>query len=121
MILTLDDITIKEVKDLPLQDLAARFRFPYDRTTRVTFIGEEFSLVVSYTHNKLLEGISTIGVYSTNTIGAGESEAANREAVCRSCPAKVFDSTTVACRKCGCYLTNKWKIKDSTCPLNFWK
>lgn len=44
--------------------------------------------------------------------------AEERMSVCEKC--EFFNSYLKTCRKCGCFLPAKIKIKSSTCPLTKW-
>lgn len=38
--------------------------------------------------------------------------------ICKSCPEYI--RFTHQCKKCGCIMNAKVKLKDATCPLNKW-
>jgi hypothetical protein len=41
-----------------------------------------------------------------------------RFSICQACPELI--KATNQCKKCGCFMKAKVKIKISTCPLNKW-
>ena len=47
-----------------------------------------------------------------------EEEAANRYDICLNCPSLI--QLTKQCKKCGCFMFMKTKMKDSTCPIGKW-
>jgi hypothetical protein len=38
--------------------------------------------------------------------------------ICKACP-ELFDLTK-QCKKCGCFMALKTKLKESTCPIGKW-
>lgn len=53
-----------------------------------------------------------------NTEYASEAEADKRYDLCNFCPE--FISLTKQCKKCGCFMPAKTKLKNATCPLGKW-
>jgi hypothetical protein len=49
---------------------------------------------------------------------AEESVATERMGICNSCP-ELFKLTT-QCKKCGCFMNLKTKLKLAQCPLGKW-
>jgi hypothetical protein len=49
---------------------------------------------------------------------ATEDEAASRYSICLSCPELI--NMTKQCKKCGCLMFAKTKLKAATCPLGKW-
>ena len=49
---------------------------------------------------------------------ATDEEAQRRYDICDWCPE--FISLTKQCKKCGCFMTVKSKMKIATCPLGKW-
>jgi hypothetical protein len=47
-----------------------------------------------------------------------EEEASDRFSICKECPELI--PITFNCKKCGCFMTAKTKIKKATCPLGKW-
>jgi hypothetical protein len=47
-----------------------------------------------------------------------EEEAKTRLDICKACPELIQLSTT--CKKCGCFMQAKVKIKRASCPLGKW-
>jgi len=41
-----------------------------------------------------------------------------RLGICKACPEYV--AATSQCRKCGCFMSAKTKLKVSSCPINKW-
>lgn len=41
-----------------------------------------------------------------------------RLAICKSCPE--FIQTTTQCRKCGCFMSAKTRLKTASCPIAKW-
>lgn len=38
--------------------------------------------------------------------------------ICRACPELI--KLTFQCKKCGCFMKEKTKLADASCPLNKW-
>ena len=49
---------------------------------------------------------------------ASEEEANARYELCLGCPALI--QFTKQCKKCGCFMAVKTKLKDSKCPIGKW-
>lgn len=49
---------------------------------------------------------------------ASDNEARGRFNICKRCPE--LTETTRRCKKCGCFMFGKTKLKDATCPLGKW-
>jgi hypothetical protein len=49
---------------------------------------------------------------------ASQQEADARYAICNSCPELM--SLTKQCKKCGCFMAMKTKLKLATCPAGKW-
>lgn len=47
-----------------------------------------------------------------------EDTAKNRFNICLECPELI--NATKQCKKCGCFMVAKTKLKTATCPLNKW-
>lgn len=45
-------------------------------------------------------------------------EAERRFSICKECP-EIIELTST-CKKCGCFMYMKTKLKDATCPLGKW-
>jgi len=39
--------------------------------------------------------------------------------ICQSCPELI--KTTFQCKKCGCFMKQKTKLSDASCPLKKWE
>jgi hypothetical protein len=53
-----------------------------------------------------------------NTEYATKEEADKRYSICDFCPE--FISLTKTCKKCGCFMAAKTRLKNATCPLGKW-
>jgi hypothetical protein len=49
---------------------------------------------------------------------AEESVSKERYSICSSCPE--FIKSTKQCKKCGCFMALKTKLKDAECPIGKW-
>lgn len=49
---------------------------------------------------------------------ASAEEAERRFDICKQCP-EIIELTST-CKKCGCFMYMKTKLKDATCPLGKW-
>jgi hypothetical protein len=48
-----------------------------------------------------------------------EEEVTNKRiSICKACPQLI--KLTTQCKKCGCFMTVKTKLKQATCPLGKW-
>jgi len=41
-----------------------------------------------------------------------------RMSICRSCPD--FNASTTQCRRCGCFMSAKTKLRQGSCPIQKW-
>lgn len=53
-----------------------------------------------------------------NVEKSSEEEASRRFEICRSCPE--LTKRTEQCKKCGCFMAGKVRIKKSSCPIGKW-
>jgi hypothetical protein len=53
-----------------------------------------------------------------NTEYATEELADSRYDICKTCPELI--NLTKTCKKCGCFMAVKTKLKEATCPLGKW-
>ena len=53
-----------------------------------------------------------------NTEWATDEVATERYDICKSCPELIH--LTTQCKKCGCVMAAKTKLKAATCPLGKW-
>lgn len=53
-----------------------------------------------------------------NVKTASQDEAVRRMKICKSCPH--FLVAAYMCRKCGCYMPFKTKLKNMSCPEGHW-
>lgn len=49
---------------------------------------------------------------------SAKTEADERFAICQACPELI--QLTSQCKKCGCFMKAKTKIKAATCPIGKW-
>jgi ribosomal protein L40E len=77
--------------------------------------------------NELLQRLKSLSETVTDSFndfskGKGvfvtESTATARMSLCESCDA--FNSKTTQCRKCGCFMSAKTKLKHGSCPVGKW-
>lgn len=47
-----------------------------------------------------------------------EDESEKRLAICKACPELI--KLTKQCKKCGCFMAVKTKLKEATCPIGKW-
>lgn len=57
-------------------------------------------------------------VVNPNVEKATEEEANARYEICKKCPELI--DLTKQCKKCGCVMPLKTKLKAATCPLSKW-
>lgn len=71
-----------------------------------------------------LKGLSETFTDSLGQIAKGrpvfveQSIQSKRLAICNSCPEYI--SSTSQCRRCGCFMSAKTRLKLSTCPIGKW-
>lgn len=53
-----------------------------------------------------------------NTEMLTDEEAAERFSICKSCPELI--KLSKQCKKCGCFMVAKTKLKAATCPIHKW-
>lgn len=53
-----------------------------------------------------------------NTEMVSEEVAAERFSICKSCPELI--KLSKQCKKCGCFMAAKTKIKVAECPIHKW-
>jgi len=57
-------------------------------------------------------------VVKPNTEYATEDIAQKRWSICEQCPSLL--KATNQCKKCGCFMKIKVKLKDAVCPIEKW-
>lgn len=73
---------------------------------------------------KKLQGLSENITDSIGEIAKGKSAFCSTEStkerlsICRTCPEYI--SSTSQCRRCGCFMSAKTKLKHASCPLGKW-
>lgn len=63
-------------------------------------------------------GVTPLDLLNPKVVRIDETQANARMAICRECPEliKVIEQ----CKKCGCFMEAKTKLKAAKCPLNKW-
>ena len=62
--------------------------------------------------------VSVTDIFSPNTSWVDEDIFNNRYSICQSCPELI--KLTKQCKKCGCFMAVKAKMKLATCPIGKW-
>lgn len=57
-------------------------------------------------------------IVNPETVWAEEEIVKERYSICESCPELIV--LTKQCKKCGCFMKTKTKLKNATCPLLKW-
>lgn len=57
-------------------------------------------------------------VVNPNSEKASDDLAAQRIAICQTCPSLL--KITTQCKECGCFMKLKTKLQNATCPLAKW-
>jgi len=57
-------------------------------------------------------------ILSTNVPRATDEEENTRYSLCQDCPE--FIKLTSQCKKCGCFMKMKVKLKEAACPIGKW-
>jgi hypothetical protein len=71
-----------------------------------------------------LKGFSETVTDSIGEIAKGKSMfvessvQSTRMAICHACPD--FNANTTQCKKCGCFMSAKTRLKASSCPVSKW-
>jgi hypothetical protein len=71
-----------------------------------------------------LKGLSETVTDSIGEISKGKSAFCSKEIVskrmmtCKSCPE--FIASTSQCKRCGCFMSAKTRLKHATCPIGKW-
>jgi hypothetical protein len=63
-------------------------------------------------------GVTIIDAFNPSSIKAEEYVSENRLNICLSCPELI--KMTKQCKKCGCFMEAKTKLKNARCPLGNW-
>jgi hypothetical protein len=63
-------------------------------------------------------GVTMFDAINPNTAQADDAEADARYKACLSCPELV--SLTKQCKRCGCFMSVKTKLKHARCPIGKW-
>jgi hypothetical protein len=62
--------------------------------------------------------VSPLDILNPNTEWVDDNLYNERYSLCLSCPELI--NLTKQCKKCGCFMTVKSKMKIATCPLGKW-
>ena len=54
----------------------------------------------------------------SNKIVEDEALSESRLAICSSCPELI--KLTTQCKKCGCFMSVKTRLKNASCPIGKW-
>jgi hypothetical protein len=71
-----------------------------------------------------LKGLSETVADSIGQIAKGKNVfvestvQSSRMAICHSCPD--FNATTTQCKRCGCFMSAKTRLKVASCPIAKW-
>jgi hypothetical protein len=57
-------------------------------------------------------------IFDPEKIADDPEFAKKRLEICKACPELI--KLTSQCKKCGCFMTLKTKLKEATCPLRKW-
>ena len=75
--------------------------------------------LVKNTGNSLINGdVKPWDMINPNTEFIPEDESNARFSICKRCPELI--GLTKQCKKCGCFMVAKTKLKNATCPLHKW-
>ncbi len=68
--------------------------------------------------NNKNSSVSPLDLINPNTEWASNEVAEQRYSICKGCPELI--KLTKQCKKCGCFMAAKTKLKLATCPLGKW-
>lgn len=57
-------------------------------------------------------------IVNPKTEWASEEESNKRYDICKACPELI--KLTSQCKKCGCFMAAKTKLKGASCPIGKW-
>lgn len=63
-------------------------------------------------------GVTPLDLLNPKAVKIDESHAADRLEICLSCPELI--KVVNQCKKCGCFMEYKTKLKAAKCPLGKW-
>lgn len=63
-------------------------------------------------------GVTIFDAINPNRLETSKEEAIARYEICLSCPYLI--DLTKQCKKCGCFMSEKTKLKYAKCPENKW-
>lgn len=63
-------------------------------------------------------GVTMFDVINPNKLETSAEEADSRYSICLSCPELI--NITKQCKKCGCFMAVKTKLKYAKCPIGKW-
>ena len=56
--------------------------------------------------------------FTTISLAAAKEIVSKRMMTCKSCPE--FIASTSQCKRCGCFMSAKTRLKHATCPIGKW-
>ncbi len=77
--------------------------------------------------NELFQKLKSLSETVTNSYGeiakgqsvfVPETTSSTRMSICQSCDD--FNSKTTQCRRCGCFMSAKTRLKHGSCPIGKW-
>lgn len=69
-------------------------------------------------YKKNLGNVKPWDLLNSNEPRSEEEESNSRFDICKSCPELI--SLTSQCKKCGCFMKAKTKLKNASCPIGKW-
>jgi hypothetical protein len=84
--------------------------------TNNTFTTEELESIIKESENK--NTVKPWDVVNPNTEWAEKSLSNERYNICITCPELI--KLTRQCKKCGCFMAVKTKLKNAKCPIGKW-
>lgn len=81
-------------------------------------MGNRIDKIKEIIENNKASAVSPLDIVNPNTEWVDEITASNRFSICEACPELIKMSKQ--CKKCGCFMTIKTKMKQATCPIGKW-
>jgi len=75
-------------------------------------------MTTAWERYKAKNGSTPLDLLNPHTEYADKETATTRMSICQGCPE--FIKLTHQCKKCGCFMDIKSKIKISKCPIGKW-
>lgn len=63
-------------------------------------------------------GVTPLDMLNPTTERLSDEEAGKRLDICKACPELI--QLTTQCKKCGCFMNVKTKLKMAKCPIGKW-